>query len=400
MDERLRAQLNEAIRAIRAGDPARGRTLLLRLLEADERIEPAWLWLSEVVEAPADKVAALENALSLNPNNAAARTRLTDLRRTLGAAPEAIPPPTPPAPPAPAPIAEDRPDSTNARPAAPAPSAAYSSVDPDDDPLQCPYCGRLTAEMDTTCPHCRRSLLTSAGWSGRRYLYFLLIALGLDVQSSAIQGMLPLAVTILIPKTSEWQARLAGLGLDGLTDLPMAWLVVRFVILLAVLMVFLNDFDFAFSAGLAVMTLDLAAHGAGWWFGLAPNAIVIWNAVLSSVVWLICLLALLGRSAGRTRLYTQLDRTLHGAVEFYRRAREHQRQGQWALAALHLQKASTFRQAEITVFKELALVQAKLGRYAKALATVEAGAFRAPADPEFATLLAEVRAQAKRATGR
>lgn len=418
MDESLRAKLNDAIRAIRAGDRAHGRELLVQIVEADERIEPAWLWLSETVDDPADKITALENALTINPKNAPVRAKLNALREQAGIARvEATPAsPPPPGPSRSAPMGlpfgeresaanvETSPlslkgtaaDRAGGEGEIAAPST--TAVDPDDDPLQCPYCGQLTAEVETACPHCRRSLLALGRWSGKRFLYFLLITLGLNVQSSIFQGAIWVAVGVLIPDTAEWQARLAALGLEGgMATLPMPVLVVRFLLLLGVLILFLHDLPFAFSTGLVVMTLDLIAHGVGWWMGFVPPALLIWNGVLSGLVWLSCLLAETSKAASRARLYTQLDRSLHGAVEFYKRAREHQREGQWALAALHLQKALALKTAEPLFYKELALVQAKLGRYAKALATLEQGAFCAPDDPEFASLITEVRKRQKRA---
>ena len=73
MDQTLiQQQLREGIQAVQRGDRARGRELLLSVVAADETSEPAWLWLSRVVDDPADQLVALENALTLNPANATA----------------------------------------------------------------------------------------------------------------------------------------------------------------------------------------------------------------------------------------------------------------------------------------------------------------------------------------
>jgi len=72
------AKLRAGIQALRAGDRARGRRLLLEVVAADERIEPAWLWLSAALDDPADQIMALENALALNPDNAPAVTIFLD----------------------------------------------------------------------------------------------------------------------------------------------------------------------------------------------------------------------------------------------------------------------------------------------------------------------------------
>ncbi|MBM2851396.1 MAG: hypothetical protein HW418_4338, partial [Anaerolineales bacterium] len=71
-----------------------------------------------------------------------------------------------------------------------------------------------------------------------------------------------------------------------------------------------------------------------------------------------------------------------------------QRQGKWALAALHWRKAVVMMPDESLFFKALALAQMELGRYAKALATLEEGASRAPHDAEFKSLIEAARAKA------
>src|ERR671922_73586 len=80
----LRRLLREGIQAIQAGDRARGRDLLLRVVEADERVEPAWLWLSAARDDPAEQLVALENVLALNPRHPQALAGVRSLRQKLG----------------------------------------------------------------------------------------------------------------------------------------------------------------------------------------------------------------------------------------------------------------------------------------------------------------------------
>ncbi len=69
MDPQLAEWLYEGALAVSQGDKERGRELLLRVVEANEEIEEAWLWLSGAVDDPEDQRTALENVLALNPNN-------------------------------------------------------------------------------------------------------------------------------------------------------------------------------------------------------------------------------------------------------------------------------------------------------------------------------------------
>jgi tetratricopeptide (TPR) repeat protein len=78
--------LAEGIAAFHAGQREQARALFMRLVELDERDELAWLWLGEVVGDPEEREICLENALTINPENAAARRSLEDLRRRAGGA--------------------------------------------------------------------------------------------------------------------------------------------------------------------------------------------------------------------------------------------------------------------------------------------------------------------------
>jgi len=69
MDSKLAEWLYEGAQALAAGDKERARELLLRVVEADESVEEAWLWLSGAVDDPDDQRTALENVLALNPSN-------------------------------------------------------------------------------------------------------------------------------------------------------------------------------------------------------------------------------------------------------------------------------------------------------------------------------------------
>ena len=73
MDPQLAEWLYEGALALTQGDKERARDLLLRVVEANEEIEEAWLWLSGAVDDPDDQRTALENVLALNPDNQHAR---------------------------------------------------------------------------------------------------------------------------------------------------------------------------------------------------------------------------------------------------------------------------------------------------------------------------------------
>lgn len=76
--------LTQGIAAARAGDNERALQLLRRVTEQEpERVE-GWLWRASVASTPADKRSFLEEALSLDPDNAEARLALDRLREIEG----------------------------------------------------------------------------------------------------------------------------------------------------------------------------------------------------------------------------------------------------------------------------------------------------------------------------
>ena len=75
--------LQQGIALAKAGRRDEARTVLMQVVEQDERNESAWLWLSGVVDSDDDKAVALENVLTLNPNNEWAKRGLQMLGRPL-----------------------------------------------------------------------------------------------------------------------------------------------------------------------------------------------------------------------------------------------------------------------------------------------------------------------------
>jgi len=110
----ITATLNQAILAVKAGRKAEARRLLESVLNADERNEQAWLWLSGVLDDVEDRTICLENVLTINPGNQAARQGLAALRAT--------PETGRPAPPG-APTAAREPSPMAGEPQSPAPQA-------------------------------------------------------------------------------------------------------------------------------------------------------------------------------------------------------------------------------------------------------------------------------------
>jgi hypothetical protein len=72
--------LREAITAIKSGDKARGKQLLVQVLEQNSRNEYAWLWLSQCVTSHEQKLDCIKRVLDINPNNTTAQKELARLQ--------------------------------------------------------------------------------------------------------------------------------------------------------------------------------------------------------------------------------------------------------------------------------------------------------------------------------
>jgi len=77
--------LQQAIAAIKSGDKATGKRLLIdEVLKTNPRNENAWLWMTQVADADEDRLNYLRNVLKINPDNDAARRGLAALQQKLG----------------------------------------------------------------------------------------------------------------------------------------------------------------------------------------------------------------------------------------------------------------------------------------------------------------------------
>ncbi len=366
----LQAMLKAGIQALRRGDRAAGRDLLLQVVAADEHCEPAWLWLSQALDNPADRLVALENVLALNPAHEGARAEAQALRLQLNpGVPAAAPTPAlPPAAPEPAPP-----------PALPDASAL------DHDPDQCLYCGQVTEPEATHCPYCGRSLLKEGHWEGNSPYRLLVILAALLLQFTVLQPSLTLAALGLLKSPGDLQTIMLGPALGVMVGRIFLWAIGFFVVL--------SSQSLAAHVAAGVTVLDLAIIGLSRYLGWLPSTWALVNAITDVVLLAQATLMLVSRSQARVRHYLVLDRDAYSHVEFYRRGRRYALRGQWALAALHFQKAMVLRPTVAAYYKDLSTAQIKLGRYTQALRTVRQGAEMIPADPDFPALTAALERQ-------
>ncbi len=376
--------LLEAQQALRRGDRAAARDLLMRLVEQDDRQEQAWLWLSEVMDDPREQVTALENVLALNAGNAAARQRLAALQQQAAA-----------------PAGSDEhwrsllPDSQQA-----------DVSDGIDEPLQCVYCGQLTAEKDQRCPHCGRNLMQRAQESDTSE--FLRQAIRLLVVYTVF-GLLDLsgpffAFNAALGTANQWAMELllsyGAWFLGNFLAIPvqMAGLLMGIYALRAVLyfvLIFLlsQRISVGYYGTLATLLADLLFN---IWLGVAGTLGL--AAVGVNGVFILSVLALLFASdrefaVVRERLMTRPDGQAHSASDFYKRGHHYRKQGMWALAVAQWRQAVGLAPREVQYYKDLGVGYAQIHRYDRSLRTLEEALRQAPTDPDLPHMLELVRVQ-------
>jgi tetratricopeptide (TPR) repeat protein len=403
--DQLRQLLNEGIAATKQGDHARGRELLLQVVAEDERMEPAWLWLAAALTDPADRLLALENVLALNPRHPQAQAGAAALRAQLGLYPSPAPAATDPANPAPVAAAASATSAAEAdwqpaeprAPVAPVPvlvppGPAADTVDPaafQDDPDQCPYCGRLNDPDSERCPYCGRSLLMPGFWKGGSYQYWLLILVGLQLQTAMLQ-------VVGAVMQASYPAALAVLpGAGSLMATPVWPAAARLLAWVVALLLLLQDNRRAYPLVGGLALLDAAWMGMAYQSQLITTPLAVINIGFAALIALLALSALISQAQARLRRRVVLARGLVSAPQLHDQAQAYAAQGMWALAALHWRRAIGKDPRNLAYYKGLGRAQVALQQPALAISTFRSGLELAPGDAEFQRLIEAVRANTR-----
>lgn len=381
--------LHDGITALQRGERERGRGLLLRVVEQDERQESAWLWLSRAVDDPRDVGTALNNVLAINPNNAEAKTRLAELQRAGLAAPEPAP------------------DQWRRL----LPHAPVEPEDGVDDPLQCVYCGRPTQEADRKCPHCGQSLYVKVRQShDSEYLRWGLLLLGILTALAVVQigpALLAVSAAQTENKTGfEIIRNIPGfvVALGDFLKLDAEWaamliaiLAVRAALLAAALAGLSQRWAAAYFAALALLAADLVLNGYLLFSGGVAVAGGLLNMLLNIGILSLLAAAYQEFTVVAQRLLTTPDVQLHSAEAFYRRGHDYAQMGMRALAVAQWRKAVGLAPREAAYYKTLGLGYAQIQRFERSLRALEQAQHQAPGDRDIPKIIALVQEQAAKA---
>jgi tetratricopeptide (TPR) repeat protein len=397
--------LRNGVTAAKAGRRAEARELLMRVIEADEHNEQAWLWLSGVVDTDEDRLICLENVLTLNPDNVQARAGLRWLqeREARGEGREADVDTSQPSIP---------PDSRLHLSPSPQPSASQES-DLFMTPDGCVYCGLVVSESDSRCPHCGGRLISKQfkreERSGTAYLLhaFWIMLSGINLADFFLIGYIWGNVDNIVSFLKSYLEYAVGPVVAGTTSIEtfiepdLLVQIVRFTNaglaalgLLVALGLFLR-WSPAHPLALALITLQLVIGILLFALGFTGYLIAAIRALYTVMLTTFLFQTIDDYIKEERREQLAPDRHLLNDADYYTRGRLYEKWGMWAKALLHLRRAVAINPDRDTYLAALARAYAHLGRYETALEQIDA-AIRVSRTPEEWEPLRETIAEAQR----
>ncbi|HUM70197.1 MAG TPA: hypothetical protein PLK31_15300, partial [Chloroflexota bacterium] len=335
----------------------KARLLLLKVIDADEANESGWLWLSQVVTDEADRRTCLENVLALNPGNGAARRMLAGLDNGDTAASITAVSPT-----------------TSAKP----PQIVYQQHEQFDDvwsrnvPL-CGYCAAQISPDDMRCPACHRPLVVQlyryANPSSNLVLYWFTLTAVAVTYSMQIGYS---AVTLQNPLTVITGALMMILLLVTAVFLYFRqyWANI-FAIMVLIVIIIVGIAQLLINPDLSAISfdrLDVALRGI-----VEPVTQGMWKIIKGLQVAMAALTLLFALRAApdfdrvRYRQEAAITKGLRHASEYHGAAQRMAKNGLWATAVLHWQRAVALEPTRVTYQRYLGEAYARLGFYARSL---------------------------------
>jgi tetratricopeptide (TPR) repeat protein len=415
--------LQQGIVAAQAGRREEARALLVRVVEADERNEQAWLWLAGVIDDPDDMRTCLENVLDLNPGNVKAQQGLAWIETRYG--PRAAPAPEPEAAPT-APqdarsytgpttkLASEVAAAALAATVSPAPGTPTAATKITSPENPCPYCGAPTTPTQQHCTQCRNSLMIRTAPPEQRSIATTILAVlwGISTVFTILGGLAYLALGFLGGALLQSLGRQAVRGSTG--ALTAALLVPGIIILL------LGGLFFAITRGLfrqarwayivhlvftvlgAIGTVINIAQGSLMLVFLTGpsterlpsnqaqvvNALgtILGVALVCTVVVQILYIVLTVLSwrdffGAKVRFMPEVDVTDH--VGHYNNGVVYKNRGMWYMATREWEAAVNKAPFDLNYLHALGLAYAQTKQFAEARTTLDRALQIAPADPRL-----------------
>jgi len=376
----LQKLIHAGVAAIQSGDKAKGIEHLLKVVEQNDQIETAWVWLSRVVDDPADQITALENVLIINPDSPEANERLAQLRAPAPTPGQAAPP-----------LSSD--DWRKLLP-----EVTLETDDGMDNPLQCVFCGGLTAEKDRKCPRCGQKLYvtvtrskTSSNLRFAILLVCILWAFGVGAAVGPVLAYRPawrpnLEFVLLIPGVKYVIGDLLKVPAQIITYL-LGYYGARAGLLAFFILGLTQRWTIAYYGSILVVLVDLLAMFYLAFMGYLGIVLVVANVILTAVALYLLFSSDREFAVNEERLYTRPDGGARSGQDFYRRGHNYRSQGMWALAVAQWRRAVGLAPKEISYYKDLGIGYAQIKRYPRSLRVLKEALRLAPEDSSVAELI-------------
>ncbi len=365
------SQVKEAIRLIRAGNKVRALQLLTAAVELDDQHELAWLWLSVVVDNDEDRIIALQNALTINPDNKKARVRLLKIQNRQKETEL---------------TAEDwqKPPDSSAKIG----FQSYSNFDDvwthADQIKMCAYCAHEVKTGQKRCDNCRRSLrkkiLTYSKPSDNFHVYWILVL-------SLSQLMLGQVIIDLMNRMPFDVVLAHGifvpifLILTPLVYRRFFWpyLIAQTCLFIVLLLLFTAEmfpsFTLIFRGRASVILLTPIAGLYGGFVRLIGYALRMLQGTAAAVGFFYGAFVIASDFSRDTIwMYARLNKDLRGSTapsRAHAAAERYVKRGMWATAALHWRRAQAGAPTELRYYFRLTEAYLKLKFPDRALDTID-----------------------------
>lgn len=402
--------LEQGISAALTGRRDEARALLTQVVEADDRNEQAWLWLSGLLEEPEDMRTCLENVLHLNPDNVKAQQGLAWVKQRHGArlvADVATIDASPVQPALPAgdsalpaePLPRDMPD--------PSAVLVVAELEPIND--ACPYCGTAAPPETKRCPSCGKQLMQRAEGTEKRSKALTILGVLWSIGGifSLLGAALVVALLVMLQRngsfysitsaslaksgvsTASLYGRLAGGVLYGLFQLMMAhnllqrkrwaWIVTAILQVLQLLAALLVVVFFAVVSRVVLAGVPGGSSQSGSPLGSVFLVVVILVLFIPQIIALLLLFFSYGDVfAPMQRQVLRLD--VVSPVKHYNNGLDYKNRGMWYMAAQEWATAVKHAPLEPNFLHALGLAFVQLKQFDRARITLDFARQIAPDD--------------------
>jgi tetratricopeptide (TPR) repeat protein len=401
--------LEQGISAALTGRRDEARALLTQVVEADDRNEQAWLWLSGLVDEPRDMLTCLENVLHLNPDNVKAQQGLAWLEQRHGLRPSSAAAVIDESPDQPA-LAESHAASpTDPPPDAPDPAAVLAVADLAPIEGLCPYCGASASSDAQRCPSCGKHLMVRAeGTENRsRALTSLGVLWSIGGIFSLLGAALVIALLIMLQRntrfygiamadltkagvsTANLYGRLIGGVVYGVFQLLIAgglfgrkrwaWIVAAILQGMQLLLMLLMVVFFSVLSRMLLASLPSASSRSGSPVGSVFIILIVILLFVPQVISLLMLFLSYGDVFAPMQRQA-LRVAVASPVKHYNNGLDYKNRGMWYMAAQEWASAVKHSPLEPSFLHALGLAFVQLGQFDRARITLDFARQVAPAD--------------------